>query len=102
MIHVLFTMHFLGLEGMQRRIYDYPPALWTLNWLATLGAFILGFGQLFFVGNVAWTLIRGPVSDPVPRGEVPAQMHGTRVPGGLVSAMQIHGRVHVGSPVPMT
>src|SRR6266581_4481660 len=37
---VFFTMHFLGLEGMPRRVYDYPPSMWTLNWLETVGAFI--------------------------------------------------------------
>src|SRR5205807_4746186 len=47
---VFFTMHFLGLLGMPRRIYDYSsfgqlPLIWTLNWLASIGAFILGAGQ---------------------------------------------------------
>jgi len=94
---VFFTMHFLGLEGMQRRIYDYPPSLWTLNWLATLGAFTLGFGQLFFVGNVAWTLLRGPMSDPDPWGEIPAQRYEARVPGVPVYAMPIHGMANGGT-----
>ena len=57
---VFFTMHFLGLEGMPRRVADYEPSLWTLNWLATLGAFILGGGQLFFLHNFVRSFFRGP------------------------------------------
>src|SRR5438445_819347 len=88
---VFFTMHFLGLEGMPRRVYDYPPSMWTLNWLETVGAFILGFGQLIFVANVAWTFVKGPVSDPDPWGEIPGQAHEMRVPGVPTYAMPILG-----------
>src|SRR5437899_639037 len=88
---VFFTMHFLGLEGMPRRVYDYPPSMWTLNWLETVGAFILGFGQLIFVVNVAWTFVKGPVSDPDPWGEIPGQAHEMRVPGVPTYAMPILG-----------
>ena len=100
---VFFTMHFLGLEGMPRRIYDYSQFydlqfLWTLNWLATLGAFVLGFGQVFFLANIVWTFVKGPVSDPDPWGEIPAQMHEPRVPGVPVYAMPIHVMANGGSP----
>ena len=63
---VFFTMHALGLMGMARRIYDYDAALWTLNWLATLGAFILGGGQLFFLVNSVRSYFRGPPSSKDP------------------------------------
>src|SRR5438552_3051512 len=100
---VFFTMHFLGLEGMPRRIYDYSQFydlqfLWTLNWLATLGAFVLGFGQVFFLANIVWTFVKGPVSDPDPWGEIPARMHEPRVPGVPVYAMPIHAMANGGSP----
>src|SRR5438093_145173 len=106
---VFFTMHFLGLLGMPRRIYDYSsfgqlPLIWTLNWLASIGAFILGAGQLFFVANIVWTFVKGPVSDPDPWGEIPAQVHEPRVPGVPVYAMPIHamanGGVREGSSEP--
>jgi len=68
---VFFTMHFLGLAGMPRRYYDYGQfanleTLWTLNWLATVGAFLLGGAQLFFIANVARSYSRGPkvAADP--------------------------------------
>src|SRR3989454_927936 len=94
---VFFTMHFLGLEGMPRRVYDYPPSMWTLNWLETVGAFILGIGQLVFVANVAWTFVKGPVSDPDPWGEIPGQQHELRVPGVPTYAMPILGVPNGGS-----
>ena len=94
---VFFTMHFLGLEGMPRRVYDYPPSMWTLNWLETVGAFILGIGQLIFVANVVWTFLAGPVSDPDPWGEIPGQQHELRVPGVPTYAMPILGVSNGGS-----
>src|SRR5437667_15276 len=100
---VFFTMPFLGLEGMPRRIYDYSQFydlqfLWTLNWLATLGAFVLGFGQVFFLANIVWTFVKRPVSDPDPWGEIPAQVHEPRVPGVPVYAMPIHAMANGGVP----
>ncbi len=67
---VFFTMHFLGLAGMPRRVFDYDPRLWTLNWLATAGAFVLAGGQLFFLINVAWSTVKGPASEADPWGEI--------------------------------
>jgi cytochrome c oxidase subunit 1 len=49
-----FPMHILGLKGMTRRIYTYPPEMgWdTANGLATLGAYIIAFGGILFLVNV--------------------------------------------------
>ena len=68
---VFFTMLFLGLEGMPRRVFDYPESLWALNWLATIGAFILGAGQLVLAINFIWSYFAGPRSAPDPWGGVP-------------------------------
>jgi cytochrome c oxidase subunit 1 len=56
-----FPMHIIGIEGMPRRIADYPAVSnWpAINLLETGGAFILGFSMLFFLWNVFSTL-RGP------------------------------------------
>lgn len=42
-------MHFLGLAGMPRRIPDYALQYTDLNQICSVGAFILGIGQLVFL-----------------------------------------------------
>ncbi len=61
-----FPMHWLGTEGMPRRIYTYFPGqgfeFWNL--VATLGSYILGLSVLVFVVNV-WVTWRRPQAEPV-------------------------------------
>src|SRR3954465_10245381 len=47
-------MHFLGVDGMPRRIFTYPPEMgWDFwNLVATIGAYTLGFGVIVFITNV--------------------------------------------------
>ena len=49
-----FPMHFVGLLGMPRRIYTYPPNLGfnDMNLVSTIGALTLGASMLLFVANV--------------------------------------------------
>ena len=49
-----FPMHFVGLNGMPRRIYTYPDHQgWnTENMVSTIGAFLLAIGTVFFVINL--------------------------------------------------
>ncbi len=60
-----FTMHFIGLAGMLRRTFDYSielrywPELAPLNLVASIGAFILGVGQLPFFYNMIVSKWRG-------------------------------------------
>ncbi len=56
-----FPQHLLGLDGMIRRIADYSAnAGWTeLNFMSTIGAFIIAIAVLIFMWNVFVTL-RGP------------------------------------------
>lgn len=63
---VFFTQHFVGLLGMPRRVADYDPDLWSLNWISSVGAFVLGFGQLLFVVNVVKSYFWGPHSEKDP------------------------------------
>ncbi len=55
-----FPMHILGLLGMPRRQYTYPANLgWNdLNFIATIGAFILGVAVIVFLVNWALTLFK--------------------------------------------
>ncbi|MBI4495238.1 MAG: cytochrome c oxidase subunit I [Chloroflexi bacterium] len=54
-----FPMHFLGVEGMPRRIYTYPAGMgWELwNLVATIGAFVIALSVLVFLAN-AFTSLR--------------------------------------------
>jgi cytochrome c oxidase subunit I len=56
-----FPQFLLGLRGMPRRIARYQPDLgWNgLNYLSTVGAFLVGVALLLFVWNV-WRSLRGP------------------------------------------
>ena len=49
-----FPMHILGLKGMPRRVYTYPPEVgWGfISQLATFGAFIIAIGGIMFLANV--------------------------------------------------
>ena len=52
-----FPMHFVGLNGMPRRVYTYPEGLGfeTLNQLETVGALILAFSFAVFLVNIFLT-----------------------------------------------
>ncbi len=54
----------LGMDGMPRRYYDYPPQYESLHTLSTVGAFINGFGYMFALVNLAWTAKFGKVKAP--------------------------------------
>lgn len=57
-----FPMHILGLEGMPRRVYTYPPELpWAgLNLFVSLSAVILAAGFLVFLIDVLRSFRHGP------------------------------------------
>jgi cytochrome c oxidase subunit I len=65
-----FPMHFVGLLGMPRRVYTYPPNMGfdQMNLWATIGAIVLGVSQVFFVWNVLKSRTRGPLAGPDPWG----------------------------------
>ncbi|BET67279.1 cytochrome c oxidase subunit I [Opitutales bacterium ASA1] len=56
-----FPMHFLGLNGMPRRIYTYDGNLdWNLwNYVSTLGALLLGAGVGFVVIHLVYSIFKG-------------------------------------------
>jgi cytochrome c oxidase subunit 1 len=63
-----FPMHQLGLRGMPRRVYTYPPESgWgNLNLLATIGATVLATGLVTLLINFLWSRKNGPVAGDDP------------------------------------
>ena len=61
-----FPMHFVGLAGMPRRIPDYALQFADFNQVASMGAFLFGFSQVFFLFIVIKTIRGGaPATDEV-------------------------------------
>ena len=60
-----FPMHFVGLDGMPRRIYTYSSGMgWELaNGLSTLGVFVLILGFLVVIHNITRSWLKG---EPAP------------------------------------
>jgi cytochrome c oxidase subunit 1 len=56
---LFFPMHFLGMEGMQRRVPDYADAYAPWNHMASWGYAIMALGMVFFFANVVWSLAFG-------------------------------------------
>src|SRR5437588_1314035 len=63
-----FPMHILGLLGMPRRVYTYPPGFgWTfMNFLESIAAYLLAIGLVLIVVNLAVSLFKGELvgNDP--------------------------------------
>jgi cytochrome c oxidase subunit 1 len=62
---VFFPMHYTGLAGHMRRIYDpyqydFLKHLQPINQFITVSAFVLGASQLLFLANFIWSALRGP------------------------------------------
>jgi cytochrome c oxidase subunit I len=59
--HTTFLVHhWLGAQGMQRRIADYSSRFTALNVVSSAGAFLLGASTLVFLYNVYWTWRHSP------------------------------------------
>jgi cytochrome c oxidase subunit 1 len=66
---LFFPMHFLGMDGMQRRIPDYAGAFADWNRIASIGYAIMLLGMVFFFVNIIWSLIAGKKAPDNPWGE---------------------------------
>jgi cytochrome c oxidase subunit I len=60
--------HSIGLDGMPRRVYEYPDIgnLALYNLISTVGSFVFAFGILLTVINIARSVKHGTVAGPDP------------------------------------
>ncbi len=56
---IFFPQHFLGLQGMPRRIPDYPDAYAFWNNISSIGSYIAFASTVFFVFLAIYTVIWG-------------------------------------------
>ena len=61
-------MHWVGLDGMPRRVYTYSSDMgWDFwNFISTLGAFVIAAAIIIFIVNVYFSLRRGEISPSDP------------------------------------
>ena len=56
---IFFPMHFLGINGMPRRIPDYPDAFAGWNYVASIGSFIALISLFLFIYILYDQLVNG-------------------------------------------
>ena len=56
---LFFPMHFLGVNGMPRRIPDYPGQFEFWNHISTLGYGIVAISVLIFFANLVYAFVAG-------------------------------------------
>jgi cytochrome c oxidase subunit 1 len=66
---LFFPMHFLGMDGMQRRVPDYNDAFAHWNHVASSGFLLVLAGLVCFFINIFWSLIAGKKAADNPWGE---------------------------------
>src|SRR5438876_594903 len=59
-------MHFIGIDGMPRRVADYAHQYATLNAIISISAFIFGLSFLVFVYNIVASWRHGPLAEGNP------------------------------------
>lgn len=58
-----FPMHFLGMQGMPRRISDYPDAFAGYNYISSMGSILSAFSLVFFIYILYNQIAYGKVYD---------------------------------------
>jgi cytochrome c oxidase subunit 1 len=66
---IFFPQHFLGLDGMPRRIPDYPDEFEYWNNISTVGYMITVVSMGVFFVNLFWSLFAGKKAPDNPWGE---------------------------------
>ena len=61
-----FPMHWLGTQGMPRRVSDYAPRFADWNMAISIASFFLGASTIIFLYNMITSWIRGPRAEANP------------------------------------
>jgi cytochrome c oxidase subunit 1 len=61
-----FPMHYLGTQGMPRRVSDYAPRFGDLNMLISIASFFLGASIIVFLYNMITSWAHGQRADANP------------------------------------
>ncbi len=61
-----FPMHYLGIQGMPRRVADYADRFGDLNMFISIASFFLGASTIVFLYNMIASWARGPVAGANP------------------------------------
>ena len=65
---VFLAMFYVGMQGMPRRVADYDPKFAIGNFIASIGAYLLGLSVLVFFYNVVWSWKYGEIAAANPWG----------------------------------
>ena len=66
---IFFPQHFLGMNGMPRRIPDYPEAFAYWNQISSIGYIIMGLSMVLFFINIIYAFVAGKKAESNPWGE---------------------------------
>jgi cytochrome c oxidase subunit I len=61
-----FPMHWVGLRGMPRRVFDYAEEFGDLNLVISVASFVLGASVVLFLYNTITSWVRGPIAGSNP------------------------------------
>jgi cytochrome c oxidase subunit 1 len=61
-----FPMHWVGLRGMPRRVFDYSDQFGDLNLIISVASFVLGASSIVFFYNMITSWVRGPLAGSNP------------------------------------
>jgi cytochrome c oxidase subunit I len=61
-----FPMHWVGLDGMPRRVADYAATYGALNMVISVASFVLGASVVIFAFNMITSWARGPIAESNP------------------------------------
>ena len=63
---VFIPLFWVGVQGLNRRVADYPDFYSGANTFASIAAYVLGAAFLLYAGNLIWSAVRGELAPDNP------------------------------------